>query len=225
MQINATFDANGYVENYATVGTIDTGIDVTIEGEITEEDLYDKYNCYKKVEDSDVLQFDEEKYTSKHAADISHQANRMYVPDTRTSMLNFMRIMAPTMELTAENKLSISGIYEDWAPGKFVTGDIRNWGGNTWECFQDHDNAVYPDIRPDNSAWYTFWRPLHGTSIETARPFVPVQGAHDLYKAGEYVVFTDDKIYRAKRGNIYRAKRDTNFSPTDYAPDWELIEV
>ena len=61
----------------------------------------------------------------------------------------------------------------------------------------------------------SFWRPLHGTSPETARPFVPVQGAHDMYRAGEYMLWTD--------GLLYRCLSDTNFSPADYMQAWEVI--
>lgn len=114
---------------------------------------------------------------------------------------------------TDDQRIRASGLYEDWAAGAYSVGDIRNAEGQTWECFQAHDNAVYQDIIPGNAAWYTFWRPLHGTSPETARPFVPVQGAHDMYHAGECMIWIE--------GTVKRAKRDTNFSPTDYADDWE----
>lgn len=124
-----------------------------------------------------------------------------------------------------DERLHVSVLYEDWTEGKYEVGDVYNThsGGNlgseweqTWEVFQAYDNATYPDIVPGNAAWYTFNRPLHGKSVETARPFVPVQGAHDMYRAGEYMIFTD--------GKIYRCKQDTNFSPTDYAAAWEVVE-
>ena len=105
---------------------------------------------------------------------------------------------------TDDKRIRASGLYEEWAEGKYQVGDIRN------------DNATYPDIKPDNSAWFTFWRPLHGTSLETARPFVPVQGAHDMYRVGEYMIYTD--------GKTYRCKQDTNFSPEDYAQAWEVYD-
>lgn len=38
-------------------------------------------------------------------------------------------------------------------------------------------------------------------------------GAHDMYKNGEYMIFTDK--------NIYKCVQDTNFSPTDYPQAWE----
>lgn len=118
---------------------------------------------------------------------------------------------------TDDKRIRASGLYEDWAEGKYEVGDIRNAEGQTWECFQAHDNEVYPDIRPDNPAWFTFWRPLHGTSSETARPFVPVQGSHDIYRQGEYMIYTD--------GLIYKCLSDTNFSPEDYEAAWEPVEA
>ena len=117
---------------------------------------------------------------------------------------------------TDDKRLRASGLYEDWAEGAYTVGDIRNAKGQTWECFQAHDTATYPDINPENAAWFTFWRPLHGTTPETARPFVPVQGAHDMYRAGEYMVYTD--------GKTYRCLSDTNFSPEEYPQAWESAE-
>lgn len=116
---------------------------------------------------------------------------------------------------TDDKRLRASGLYEEWTPGKHVVGDTYNAGGQTWECFQAYDNGVYPDVRPGESAWYTFNRPLHGTSPETARPFVPVQGAHDLYRAGEYMTLD---------GVLWLCKNDTNFSPEDYPGAWEEVE-
>lgn len=115
---------------------------------------------------------------------------------------------------TDDKRLRASGLYPDWAPGAHTAGDIYNAAGQTWECFAAYDNAVYPDIRPGEAAWYTFNRPLHGKSPETARPFVAVQGAHDIYRAGEYMIWTD--------GSVQRCRRDTNFSPEENPADWEV---
>lgn len=117
---------------------------------------------------------------------------------------------------TDDKKIRASGLYHEWSAGKHSVGDIYNANSQTWECYQAYDNAVYPDIHPDNSAWCTFNRPLHGTTPETARLFVPVQGSHDMYRKGEYMVWIDEKIYRCKS--------DTNFSPDKYAAAWEKTE-
>ena len=57
-------------------------------------------------------------------------------------------------------------------------------------------------------------RLLHETSPETARPFVPVQGAHDMYRTGESMIYMD--------GQIYRCLSDTDFSPKESPAAWEV---
>ena len=132
-----------------------------------------------------------------------------------TSAIYFSQMLANGKEVsTDDQRIRASGPYEDWASGSYQVGDIRNAKDQTWECFQAHDNATYPDINPDNAAWFTFWRPLHGKSPETARPFTPVQGAHDMYRAGEYMIYTD--------GLTYKCLSDTNFSPEEYEQAWEV---
>lgn len=115
-----------------------------------------------------------------------------------------------------DQKIRASGLYPDWEKSNHVIGEIYNTPDQTWECYQAYDNAVFPDVVPGNAAWYTFNRPLHGKTVETARPFVPVQGAHDMYRTGEYMIWTD--------GKAYLCKQDTNFSPADYAQAWEVQE-
>ena len=119
---------------------------------------------------------------------------------------------------TDDQRIRASGLYPDWTEGEHAVGDIYNTHSDTvldstweqtWECFAAYDNAVYPDIKPGSTAWYTFNRPLHGKTKETARPFVPVQGSHDMYHTGEYIIWTD--------GAYYRCTRDTSFGP-DFDP-------
>lgn len=126
-----------------------------------------------------------------------------------------------------DQKIKASGLYLDWVKGNHTVGEILNThAGNglgseweqTWECFQAYDNSVYPDIVPGNAAWYTFNRPLHGKSPDTARPYVPVQGAHDMYHQGEFMVWTDGNIYECIDPN------GTAYSPGDYAAAWQKWE-
>lgn len=117
---------------------------------------------------------------------------------------------------TDDKRLRASGLYPDWTAGSHEVGEIYNAEGQTWECFAAYDNAVYPDITPSGPAWFTFNRPLHGKTALTARPFVAPMGAHDTYKPGECMTFTD--------GKTYRCKAETAYSPTDYAQAWEVVE-
>lgn len=92
---------------------------------------------------------------------------------------------------TDDQKIRASGLYDDWTDGDHKKGDIYNAEGQTWECYADYDNAVYPDIKPGEAAWYTFNRPLHGKTKETARPWVAPTHSMDIYKQGEWMIWTD----------------------------------
>lgn len=177
------------------------------------EDLYGiieattYYSPYKRI--TVIYENDIPDFSSMDAATAA------YIPTQAQSAAVVSRMMLARMpDLTDDDKLRVSGLYDTWAAGSHAEGDICNAEDQTWECFQAHDNATYPDIKPGSAAWFTFWRPLHGKSLETARPFVPVQGAHDMYRAGEYVIY---------EGALYKCLQDTAYSPADYAPAWEKV--
>lgn len=148
------------------------------------------------------------------------------IPSPEQSAVFMMRsafaVQLPDME--DDVIIQCSGLADDWKPGNHKQGEIYNtrqsgdldssWE-QTWECFQNYNNSVFPDIKPGDPSWYTFNRPLHGKSPETARDFVPVQGSHDMYRAGEYAIWKD--------GKTYRCKSDTNFSPANYPQAWEVV--
>lgn len=144
--------------------------------------------------------------------------NSLTIPTAETSAVEMMRrILKDTPVENVDDKIRVSGLYDDWAPGNFSVGDIRNANGQTWECSQNHRNSEFPDINPDNiQTWANFWHPLHGKTPETARPWVkPENGTTDIYHTGEYMIFTD--------GYMYKCLSDTNFSPEEYAASWEKV--
>ena len=134
------------------------------------------------------------------------------LPSTANMVRMLMRGEKPK---TADEIIMCSALYDEWEPGKHVAGDIFSVGGDIWECFQNYDNAVNPDIAPGGSAWFTFNRPYHGTSRETARNFVHPTGAHDVYKAGEWAV---------QDGKFTKANQDTAYSLAEYPQAWDVEE-
>lgn len=137
--------------------------------------------------------------------------------DLLTSTANMTRmLMKGEKPKTADEIIMCSALWEEWEPGKHTVDEIFTVGGDPWKVHQSYDNAVYPDIAPGNTAWYTFNKPLHGTTRETARAFLqPQAGTVDIYHVGEWCIF---------EGKAYKSKRDTNFSPKDYPADWEIEE-
>lgn len=204
---------DSYVESYAVIGSIDNGIEIEDPPAEVLEDFVLHYTAYRL--ENGALVLDEAKLAAMQAAAEQAALTARYIPSEAQSAAAVGRMMLAQMaDLDDDARIRVSGLYEPWTTGKYEAGDIRNSGGQTWECFQAHDCAVYPDIKPGSAAWFTFWRPLHGKSPETARPFVPVQGAHDMYKTGEYAVF---------EAALYKCAQDTAYSPADYPQAWEIV--
>jgi hypothetical protein len=100
-----------------------------------------------------------------------------------------------------------------WKPGVFVAGDVRMYYGVPYRCVQAHDSTSVTDWTPEDAP--ALWMQYHGTTLDTARPWVAPAGAHDMYKVGEYMIYTDD--------HAYLCKSDTVYSPTDYPAAWERV--
>ena len=82
--------------------------------------------------------------------------------------------------------------------------------GYPYECMTAYDGTVQQDWTIDNR---TLWKPWHSRKAEYALPWEAPTGAHDMYKSGEYMIWTD--------GYTYGCQQDTNFSPEEYAQAWK----
>lgn len=127
-----------------------------------------------------------------------------------TAMARMMfRAQAATME--ADDVIHCRGLAEVWEPGEYSVGDVRLYENIPYSCCQSHDSTANSDWNPADTP--SLWFPYHGTSPDTALPYKPPTGAHDAYKAGEYMIWTD--------GRIMQAVQDTNFSPEEYPSAWK----
>lgn len=104
-----------------------------------------------------------------------------------------------------------------WKPGKFSAGDantapdVRMHEDIPYKCFQSHDSTANPAWKPKNTP--ALWIQYHGTTPETARPYIAPTGAHDMYKTGEYMIWTD--------GSVKHATQDTPYGPDVWPDAWE----
>ena len=146
MQIQVT---DGYITGYAITGSFPDGIEVAEELIASLEP--EKIGFYR-YEDGKAV-FDSEKWEQAQTA----RQDSPYIPSVQQSMEAVSRMMLSQLSLEDDDtRLQVSGLYPSWTPGNYKSGDIRNAGDQTWECFQDHDNVVYPDIKPGSPAWFTF---------------------------------------------------------------------
>ena len=61
MKIIASFTENGYIKNFALLGEIDGGIEVSTEDDVTKTELMEKYQSFKLHADRKTVALDEEK--------------------------------------------------------------------------------------------------------------------------------------------------------------------
>lgn len=101
-----------------------------------------------------------------------------------------------------------------WKPGVFALNDVRQYKGIPYKCVQAHDSTDNVGWTPDTVP--ALWMQYHGTTPETARPWVAPAGAHDMYKAGEFMIWTD--------GAVYRCVQDTVYAPGALPSAWNIVE-
>lgn len=131
----------------------------------------------------------------------------------RTSMETMYQAQSGSM--TTDQQISNRFMAPVWKAGNHTVGEIYcTTPDSIWKCRQAYDNGTYPDIKPGSDTWFTFNIPLHGTTPETALPFVLPKEAESRYKTGEYMVWTD--------GSIQHCKRDTSYGPDQDKDAWEV---
>lgn len=195
-------------------------------GESDDPNAFEQYQVFDdlgvanyKYENGEIVERTDEEKAPERKVRQETALQGKYIPSFDDSLNTFMRavILKESENFDVDMKIKTAGVYDKWAAGKYEVGDIRTHAGQVWECWTAHDNAIYPDITPDNpQTWANFWRPLHGKSPETARPWVkPQYGTTDMYHAGEYMVYTDEKIYKCLS--------DTVYSPDEYAQAWRVV--
>lgn len=136
--------------------------------------------------------------------------------EKRAEFRAFRKVADDYIPTIAENTVKINEnmkVIRRWKPGKYVIGDVRMYEGIPYKCIQAHDSTSNSNWTPDVTP--ALWMQYHGTSVETARPWLAPAGAHDMYKAGEYMIYTD--------GLTYKCISDTIYSPTDYSKAWEVV--
>ena len=161
--------------------------------------------------------------TAKMGKALSSECNAALTGDNATMTVREMAELRGQMEtvfekaapvMTADEVIANRVMCKAWAEGKHTAGEVYEADGQIWQCIQDYDNAVYPDIIPGGAAWGTFHKPYHGTTTETAMPWVAPTGAHDIYKDGEYMIWAD--------GTVQRCVRDTAYGPDSDFDAWEV---
>lgn len=170
----------------------------------------------KKYVNGKYIEMTAEEIAAVEAVSRAEELREMLRPRTmEEGMLELNRaILADRLAETEDKTLTIAcmAFYEPWVPGVYAVGDIRTdpATGYPRACMTAHDSTVNTDWTITTAS---IWKPFHSRKKEYALPWETPSGAHDIYQAGEYMIWTD--------GNVYRCLSDTSFSPADYPAAWE----
>lgn len=80
------------------------------------------------------------------------ELQQKYIPTEQMSISEAIKdiVIKDIEQITEDRLLKLSGLFNEWIPSKYKINDIVNYAGQTYKCFQNHDNAIYPDIYPEN---------------------------------------------------------------------------
>lgn len=144
--------------------------------------------------------------SERDAAQADASAAREENAQTRATVRGVVPLMADSAAVINQ----IMELLDEWMPGAYAQDDVRVYGGMPYRCVQAHDATDNPDWTPDTQA--ALWMQYHGTTPDTARDWIAPMGAHDMYRVGEYMRWTD--------GDLYRCVRDTSFDPLTDEEAW-----
>ena len=133
--------------------------------------------------------------------------------EQRKQLFEMRRAMDALVGKIAENTEEVNAYtaaVREWKEGAYAVGDVRMYHGAPYKCVQAHDSTGNPAWSPEKTP--ALWMQYHGTSRETARAGGAPSGAHDMYRAGEWMIWTD--------GAAYECLSDTVYSPDQYAQAW-----
>jgi len=140
--------------------------------------------------------------------------------DVLESVIRYARTKLMEEMAVAEDKtdgIACKGLIPVYTQEHYYSvGDVRlhPTTGTPKECITAYDGSVQPDWTIDTP---TLWKPWHSRKKEYALPWEAPTGAHDIYKSGEYMIWTD--------GSVYKCIQDTNFSPIEYTQAWEIYNA
>lgn len=130
-------------------------------------------------------------------------------------MARYAQEQAGTMN--ADGVIEAAPLLKPWRtgtidePAKYALDDVRTDEGQPWRCVQGHSHYGEPGWNPAQNR--ALWAPYHATKREYALAWVKPTNATDIYKTGEWMIWTD--------GEAYKCVQNTEWDPVTLPNAWE----
>lgn len=111
--------------------------------------------------------------------------------------------------------IGLKDFISDWKPGPYERGHSVMRNNYPFKVVQTHDSTEQPNWTPEE--YQAGFAPWHGTTPETALPWMKPRHAEENYLPGEYMIWDD--------GKVYLSQRSTNFTPEEYPNDWHVQQA
>lgn len=128
--------------------------------------------------------------------------------ETLRAMGRMMARFAQAQAFDADGTIEAAPLLKEWQagtmemPASYITGDVRTYDFQPWRCVQAH--VHYGEAGWDPASARALWAPYHATRKEYALPFVQPTNAADAYNTGEWMIWTDGRVYQALRDAVDR---------------------
>lgn len=107
--------------------------------------------------------------------------------------------------------VQLIALMDEWDEnGSYEAGDVRKWKGHPYAAIQNSTPSGDMNYSPDKAP--ALWAVYHAKSFEYALPWVSPTHAEDIYRAGEFMVWTD--------GAVYECIADTDRAPDVLPEKW-----
>ena len=112
--------------------------------------------------------------------------------------------------------IELLSLMEPWdANAAYLRGDVRKHNNVPYTAIQPNTPAGDLNYAPDKAP--ALWQNYHAKAAKYALPYVAPSHAEDIYRKDEYMVWTDNAIYKALA--------DTDRAP-DVLPDrWQKVDA
>lgn len=147
----------------------------------------------------------------QYLAQLAEETKTEIVEQTQKKFVSLKPVISDLLEnREAEVVLGLQEFIVDWKPGPHKRGLSVMWNLYPYKIIQTHDSTENVNWTPD--VYQSGFAPWHGTTPETALPWMMPRHAEENYLPGEYMMYDD--------GLIYLSQRNTNFTPEDVPTDW-----
>ena len=109
--------------------------------------------------------------------------------EQRERLLALRATMDASVANAAEDTAALNAVADfvrPWKPGSYSAGDVRMYENIRTSAYRR--TTARKTLTGIRLLFPALWMQYHGTSRETARPWVAPTGAHDQYLVGEWMI-------------------------------------